>query len=268
MMSRIVLIAFLLISTVSAKTLVFGVVPQQGPIKMTKKWAPVTTHLKKTTGLDIQFKTEKSIPTFEKELYAGKYDIVYMNPYHYVVASHAQKYDAMIRADKLIVGILLVNKDKGVTDLKDIKGKTLLFPAPFAFAATLLTKYELQSRFGIDVENETTVRYVNSHDSVYKGVARGIGQVGGGIVRTFNNLADTASKDKIKIIHKTEQYPSHPIATLPSVSPEERQKIEQALLALPADVLKALSIKVMIKTDDKEYDIVRALAKELKIMPE
>lgn len=127
-----------------SQTITLGVVPQQSPLKLAKKWSKVTNYLKEKTGYEIVFKTEKSIPTFEEQLYSGTYDLAYMNPYHFVVANHKQNYEAFTRANKNIVGILLA-KEKSIPFTKDnLKGKTFLFPAPNAFAATLLTKFELK----------------------------------------------------------------------------------------------------------------------------
>lgn len=268
MIKRISIALLLLSVTLAGKTLTFGVVPQQGPLKMTRKWSPVIEYLRERSGLEIRFQTEKSIPEFEKKLYEGTYDVAYMNPYHYVVAHHQKGYEAIARADKLITGILLVNKESGLSSIDQLHEKRFLFPAPFAFAATLLTKYELLSKYNIDVEKGDKVRYVNSHDSVYKGVARGIGDVGGGIVRTFNNLSDASSKEKLSIIYKTDAYPSHPIGILPSLSADASKKLQEALLAMPVSLSGALSIKQMIKTDNAEYDSVRNLAVKLNIMPE
>jgi len=126
-----------------------------------------------------------------------------MNPYHYVVAHKQQKYIAKVRATKNIIGILVTNKDSDITDVSMTKGKMFLFPTPNAFAATLLIKYELLNDYNINIDNKEKFLYVNSHDSVYKGVSRGIGDIGGGIQRTFNNLSDKNAKNSVTIQHPT-----------------------------------------------------------------
>ena len=131
-------IAILLITTYAFSTnLILGVVPQQSPLKLSKKWLQVTNYLKKETGINVIFKTEKSIPSFETKLYKGEYDLAYMNPYHFVQANKKQNYIAVIRAKKNIKGILL-SKDENVNfSIENLKGKTFLFPAPNAFAGVI-----------------------------------------------------------------------------------------------------------------------------------
>ena len=260
-MKKILLSCLLLVSAGFSSQITLGVVPQQSPLKLAKKWLKVTAYLEEATGTKVVFKTERSIPKFEKKLYAGEYDISYMNPYHFTVAKKKQNYDAFTRADKKIVGILLA-KDKNLELTKEnLKGQTFLFPAPNAFAATLLPKFELREKFGFDIDKEAKVLYVNSHDSVYKGIAREIGKVGGGIIRTYNNFTDKNDKDKINIIYKTNKYPSHPIAAHPRVDKELVLKLQKAFIDMPEDIKKILSIKNFIVTDSSEYDVISNVKK-------
>lgn len=254
---RILSLIFILSIALFSKDIILGVVPQQSPLKLSKKWIQVTNYLTKETGLNIIFKTQKSIPLFEEKLYAGTYDFAYMNPYHFVIANKKQNYEAKIRANKKIVGIVLAASKEEKITYENLKGKTFLFPAPNAFAATLLTKYELKNKYNFDIDKEANVLYVNSHDSVYKGIARGIGDFGGGIIRTYNNFVDKNSKDKINIVYKTSSYPSHPFAFHPRVSKEDVDKICQALINMPNDLKSILSIKKFIKTENKEFDIIK-----------
>lgn len=245
--------------------IVMGVVPQQSPLKLLKVWSPIAEHLTKQLGEKVVFKTEKSIPEFEKVLYSGGYDFAYMNPYHYVVAHKKQGYVASVRAIKDIKGILVMQKGKSLQGIANEKNTRYLFPAPFAFAATLLTKYELLKHYKIDLKNSKHVVYVNSHDSVYKGVSRGFGRVGGGIVRTYKNLNDEQTKSSLEIVYETQSYPSHPFAIKADV--KNKEQIAQALMSIPQELLQNLSIKALKKIDDDEYKSVKELAEKLEIMP-
>jgi len=257
-MKKLLLVALVASYTFSSE-ITLGVVPQQSPLKLSKKWLKITNYLYNETGIKVIFKTQRSIPKFEKELYAGNYDISYMNPYHFIVANQKQSYEAFTRANKNIIGIVLSKNEKVDFSKENLNGKTFLFPAPNAFAATLLPKFEFKKKFNFDIDKEGKVLYVNSHDSVYKGISREIGYIGGGIVRTFNNFIDKNDKDKLHIVYKTEAYPSHPIAAHPRVSKEIVEKIQKAFLNMPEDLKKILSIKKFKKTDSSEYDVIKEI---------
>ncbi len=247
--------------------IIMGIVPQQSPLKLLKVWSPIAKYLSEQTGDKVIFKTEKSIGKFEKVLYSGGYDFAYMNPYHYVVANKAIGYTAEIRANKDIRGILVMKNIDGIKDIKD-KKYTYLFPSPNAFAATLLTKYDLAEKYGVTLETLSNSRYVNSHDSVYKGVSRGIGNIGGGIERTFKNLNDEKAKKSLHVVHTTDAYPSHPFAFKPTMTEENKKKIVDALLNMPKHYLDALSMKSLKHTDNAEYDSVKKLAIKLNLIKE
>ena len=252
----------------AAEQYTFGIVPQQSPLKLFKTWKPIADYLSTATGKEIVFKTEKSIAEFEQVLYAGGYDFAYMNPYHYVIAHREQDYQAAIRADNMLRGVLVAQKDAAdLQRLIDNPATQYLFPSPNAFAATLLIRFELLNQYGVDIAGQQHLQYVNSHDSVYSGVARGVGQAGGGIQRTFDSFGNAADKDKIKVIYTTGAYPSHPVAFKPGMDKDLQEKLTQALLTLPEPLRVELSIQAFIPTQNSEYDSIRVLEEKLSTQP-
>lgn len=258
------LVLFLGMPGMAAEQYSLGVVPQQSPLKLFKTWKPLADYLSAQTGHEIIFKTEKSIAEFEQVLYSGGYDCAYMNPYHYVVAHRQQGYEAVARDSDMLQGILVAPAGTvDFTSLINNPDTTYLFPSPNAFAATLLTKSELLDKFGVNIEKQQHFQYVNSHDSVYAGVARGVGQIGGGIQRTFDAFSKTHDKDKLEIVYTTGTYPSHPFALKPGLDEAFRQKLLQALADMPQPLAEALNMKKIIPTNDAEYNVIRSLENTL-----
>jgi len=251
--------------TANLFAITIGIVPQQSPFQLMKVWNPIIKYLEKETGEKVVLKLECSFPKFESELYSGKYDIAYMNPYHYVIAHKKIGYIPMVRASENLAGIVVVNKNSNITDISMAKNKTFLFPAINAFAATILVKYELLAYYGIDIDKQNKVLYVNSHNSVYKGVARGVGNFGGGIERTLKSINDKESTDRLTILYKTKDYPSHPFAVSPNINEKVKEKFTNALLNMPKELLNSLSIKQILKTNDAQYDSIRDLVKKISL---
>ena len=260
----LVLLLSCLSNNAAAEKLTLGIVPQQSPLKMFKAWKPITNYLSEKTGHEIVFKTEKSIAAFEKVLYSGGYDLAYINPYHFIIANRKQNYQAAERAKKMIRGILVAKgKDVNFDSIINSKTTRYLFPSPNAFAATLLTKFELLSKFGVNVNEQDTYQYVNSHDSVYSGIARNTGEIGGGIQRTYNNFSKEKDKNKINIIYTTDAYPSHPIAYKPTLPLEIQTQLTEALITIPEELINALKIKKIIRSNNEEFDPIRKLESSL-----
>lgn len=242
-----------------ADTLTLGIVPQQSASKLAKIWAPIGKRLSADTGHTIVFKTAPNIPEFENRLAKGEYDFAYMNPYHYTVFSRAPGYKALARAkDKQIRGIVVVRKDSDYQDIRDFANTTLAFPAPAAFAASVLPRAEFQ-RQGIAI----TPKYVSSHDSVYRAVAKGLYPAGGGVIRTFKNV-DSSVRDQLKILWTTKPYTPHAIASHARVPEAVRQSVLTALTRLDSDdagrnLLDTLKLKGFVKAVDADWNDVREL---------
>lgn len=249
------------VTTVSAQqhTLTLGVVPQQSAKKLAETWQPLIDYIEEFTGLLIVFKTAKDIPTFEANLANGDYDIAYMNPYHFVVFNDSVGYRALARQkDKSIKGIIVVRKDSPINSLEELDGLEVAFPAPAAFAATIITGGELRKKNIAFIP-----RYVNSHDSVYMSVQRGFFTAGGGIVRTLNSIPEEISSD-IRILWQSKGYTPHAIATHPEMDQSQREAILNALLAITNDaskawVLEGLEFNGFISSNDNDWDDVREL---------
>ena len=241
------------------KTLTFGVVPQQSASKLAKLWVPILSYLSNETGYKIEFKTAPNIPTFEKRLLNGEYDLAYMNPYHYTIFNKSPGYVAFAKAKhKKIKGIIVVRKDSTISSLSEFNNQSLAFPAPAAFAATLLPMANFKKEH-ISVKPV----YVSSHDSVYRSVAKGLFPAGGGVVRTFNNVDDDI-KGKLKILWTTEGYTPHALAAHPKVPAELVEKIQTVLTAMDENesgknLLKEIAVKGFEKAVNDDWNDVRNL---------
>ncbi|RJX75210.1 phosphate/phosphite/phosphonate ABC transporter substrate-binding protein [Vibrio sinensis] len=248
---------FFTFNVMAKQELTFGVVPQQSAAKLAKQWQPLLDSWGRLAGVDIKFATARDIPTFEKRLAAGEYDMAYMNPYHFTLVNHTPGYTALARAkDKRITGILVARKDWD-GDLKDLQNQIIAFPAPRAFGATIINQSEL-SQNGVDFD----AKYVGSHDSVYLSVARGLYPAGGGVGRTFNSFNDETKKD-LKIIYRTEAYTPHAFAVFNQVDTQTKDALRDAVVKLNQDPqakqsFDMLKIKGLQMAKDSDWnDIVQ-----------
>lgn len=247
-------------SDAKADTLVFGIVPQQSAKKLAETWVPLLNKISNDTGNKIIFATAKDIPTFEQRLANKEYDIAYMNPYHYVVYSEQVGYQALAKQrNKKIQGIIVVHKNSEFTSLQELHNKTLAFPAPAAFAASIIPQAVMQE-LGIKV----SPKYVSSHDSVYLNVYRQFSPAGGGVMRTLNATPENVRKD-LKVLWRSNKFTPHSIATAPNISHETRQQLLTALLSLNdkpeyQPLLRAIGFNGFESASNQDWDDVRQLS--------
>ena len=260
-----VLVTFSTTIYAQEKTLTFAIVPQQSAKILATLWTPIIEHLNEQTGLNIEFSTAKDIPTFEKRLKLGEYDIAYMNPYHYVEFNKSAGYAAIAKQqDKTITGIIVAKKDGNINTIYDLEGMQLAFPSPASFAATILSQAELNK-----LNIAYTPTYVSSHDSVYLNVSRGFFLAGGGINRTLNNMP-LGTKSTLKTIWQSKKYTSHAIAIHPRIKSESSDKLLNALINMNNSesgkvLLKSINFKGFEKAVNSDWDDVRALNIEMSI---
>lgn len=236
-------------------TLVFGIVPQQSATRLAQTWIPFLNKLSKISGQKLEFATTKDIPSFEACLAQNAYDIAYMNPYHYTVFHISPGYEAFAQeADKRLQGIIVARKDSPIETLEALREMNVAFPSPAAFGASIVPRAEMEQR-GITI----TPHYVKSHDSVYRSVALGLFPAGGGVKRTFGNIAQDI-RDKLKIIYETSDYTSHAFAFSARVPQTVREKIAASLLTIDdPSLLGPLGMKGFETAKDEDWNDVRAL---------
>ncbi|MBK1649293.1 PhnD/SsuA/transferrin family substrate-binding protein [Rhabdochromatium marinum] len=134
----------------------------------------------------------------------------------------------------------------------------LAFPSPAAFAASILTRANLASA-GVHFRPH----YVSSHDSVYRGVAKGLYPAGGGVVRTFESVAPDIRK-QLRIFWTSDGYTPHAFAAHPRLLEETVSAIATAMLGLSEDetgraLLEPLHLPGLEAAQNAEWDDVRAL---------
>lgn len=237
----------------------FGVVPQQSSSTLAQDWGPMLAQLSAMTGFRLVFKTAPDVSTFERRLSEGKYDFAYMNPYHYVVFSQRPGYRAIARSKgRHIYGIVVVQKDAPYQSIHELSSKVMAFPAPSAFAASLLVQAEFR-REGIKIDP----KYVSSHDSVYRDVAKGLMPAGGGVLRTFQALP-RAVRDDLRILWSAPGHTPHAVAALPGLPKDVVRGVQEALVHLSDTplgraALKPLAVDGWQVAKDADWDDIRQL---------
>jgi len=243
----------------ASRTIIFGVVPQQAASTLARLWSPVLTELSQNANFNLRFATAPDIPTFEKRLASGEYDVAYMNPYHYTVFHETPGYQALVKQKgKKIKGIIVVRKDSPIRSIDELNNKDIAFPAPAAFAASVLPRANLKVK---GLENQ--INYVGSHDSVHLAVAQGLADAGGGVKRTFKTM-DRATTSQLRVLWETPGYTPHAIAVHPRIPADIAEELRQGFVELSsssqgAEVLNVLGLKSFETAKNSDWDDVRSL---------
>ena len=147
--------------------------------------------------------------------------------------------------------------DSNIQTITDLDNREIAFPAPAAFAATLLVQSHLKKN-----NINFVPKYVLSHDSVYRTVKQDLAPAGGGIIRTLEAM-NPSIRDKIKILWISDGFTPHAFAFHPRMQENHSKLIAQAFLALNnpqnAKLLESINFKGLESAVDSDWNDVRAL---------
>ena len=206
------------------------IVPQTAISKLYSDWTPLLEHLGKRSNQCFDLIVPSTIPAFEKQLFSGKADFAFVNPYHAVMAFKAHQYTPLIADGKnKLDGLIVVRADSKINELKQLNHSKIAFPAPNAFAASLLIRSFLMQE-GITFEPI----YVKSHKNVYWSVMAGDVPAGGGVNNTFFREPDEI-KDRLRILYKTPMFMPHPFVANPRVPSKVQRAVKDAFLSMKND---------------------------------
>lgn len=214
----------------TTKVYTFDVVPQLTAAKIYTTWSPLLQRVGQEAGLCFELRVSPTIPEFEQKLLKGEPEFAFLNPYHAVLAYQKKKYQPLLAdSQDLLTGILVVRADSPIKSLDELKGKNVTFPAPNAFAASLLIRAELaKKKIGINPV------FVKTHSNVYRSIIGKDAMAGGGVNNTLDNEAHEV-RQQLRVLFETPAYTPHPIVTLPSVPNAVRDRFLKAMIKLEQD---------------------------------
>lgn len=244
----------------SKAVLQVSVVPQFAPTVLHARWAPLLERIGQKTGHCFRLLVTASIPEFERDLLRGEPDVAFVNPYHAVLARRAKGYLPLVRDDRqFLSGVVVVRGSSEIRTLADLRGKAVAFPAPNAFAASLLVRAQLAAQ-QIDIQP----RYVKNHGNVYRAVALSEVTAGGGVNNTLQR-EEVGLRARLRVLYETPRYAPHPLVAHPRVPAQVRSALAAALIELAGTsdgqpLLEAVQMPQPVAADySRDYAPLEAL---------
>ena len=238
----------------------FGIAPQFEQRKLFATWKPLMDALEKVTGHQYKFMSAASVPEFEQVVAKGGYDFIYVNPYHLFKERSRQGYIPLVRDLSPLRGVVTVRKDSPLTSLHDLNGKSLAVPSPNAIGASMLIRAELERVHGVTM----TLINAKSHSSAYLYAINKLADSAGGVEKTLAEQ-EPAIQNELRVVFRTRDFPSHPIAAHPRIPESDREEVKQALLAISASpatapLLADIPMSRAVPASFKDYEVLRGLS--------
>ena len=239
----------------------FGVIPRYSHEQTMKKFKPFVDAIEKQTNLEVKLVTTNNVSSFKRKIAVGVFDMAYANPLHYIAVNKLEGYQAIVKEDINLHGVIIVKNDSKIKSVEELKGKVVSFPAPSAYAATKMTRVGIFDKFKYDITDNA--KYVGTLHNVMKSVTKGDSEAGGVALEVYER-SEGLNKD-LKIIYTTKEGSSHPIFIHPRIKYLEKQ-ISKALLSMSKEDLKGSAFESIIKTSNSQYvDTEELMQKDLKV---
>ncbi len=241
----------------SHDSLLFGLSPQLTK-EQQERWLPLIKHIEKQTNYPLRLQTSPTIPVFENRLFAGKFDLAYVNPKLFVEAERYVGYQPVVKeGQKKLVAIVVVAKDSPYQSLKDLNGLRFVSPEN-TFAASVLSRLNLYAQ-GVSVTHNPVKTASEGYSLVIAGSADAVG----GVQQTFDTLP-VKLKNKLRILWTSEGVTPYAFIIHPRVNAVVRQRIVEAILDFKdipeaAAFFKALQISPFVTAENKDWDDIRQL---------
>lgn len=237
----------------------FGVAPQFDQRKLYATWKPVLDVLEQSTGRKYRFASTSSVTEFEQAVAEGRFDFIYVNPFHLYKERTRQGYLPLVRDLAPLRGIVTVRGDSPIREIADLSGKSLAVPSPNAIGASMLIRAELERVHGIRM----TMINAKSHSSAYLYAINKLADSAGGVEKTLTEQNPTI-QNELRVVYRTSDFPSHPIAAHPRIPVELREQVKKTFLGLSADkanrrLLEDIPMTRAVAATFKDYEVFRPL---------
>lgn len=234
----------------------FAVAPQFERRVLFNIWQPIVDELEKRTGNRFQLVTSLSVSEYENEVSKGAYDFVYINPY--LMPEVDSSYLPLVRDSRALHGILVVRRDSPLQRIEDLQGKRLAVPSLSALGASLLLRAELERKFAV----KTVPVVANTHSSVFIHVINGLSDAGGSVQKALAEQAPNI-QDSLRVLYRTQDVPSHPLAANKRVAPAVREAVRKAMLELNASEAGRVLLEKIpmqpVAASPEDYQVLRSL---------
>ncbi|MDK9707409.1 MAG: phosphate/phosphite/phosphonate ABC transporter substrate-binding protein [Desulforhopalus sp.] len=253
----------LLATFASAEPLVFSMLPRYFPEKLTAITSPLVNYLSQELQQPVKLLLTDSFSSYENQIFKGTIDIGYENPLVYVNIS--EKHEVLATAIQgqggdRFRGLVIARADSNITNLADLRGKTVMIVGKTSAGGYLSQKLSLQE-LGMDVKNDLSLVEAadNRQENVIISVS--VGDVDAGFIQegAYHVADDFIRPNSLKKVVETAWIPNWAISVNKTMPLQLKNNIRQALQKLKKDdeVLKALELTGFKPVVDSDYNILR-----------
>ncbi len=247
-----------------------GAVPKESPEKTQEYFAPFQQYLQQETGLQVQILVPTDYTAVVEAMAAGKIEVAYFGALTYVQAS---KKVAIHPFAKAVIGgsdtyhsVIITLAQAPFETLTDLKDHTFAFGDISSTSGHLIPAQALLAA-GIDpeVDFKGPPLYTGAHNATVLAVYHGRVEAGAVEEPVLEEMIRQGliEPERLKILWRSEPIPQYPWVIRDDVPQEVEDRLLQAFLQAPADVLPATVAQGFVPASAADYEAIRRIAEAL-----
>jgi len=242
--------------------LVMGVFPRHKATENISMYTPLADHLSERIGRKVQLVTSKDFESFWKSVTERRFDIVHYNQYHFIQS--AQSYQVIAYNQEFgkdaVAGALYVRKDSGITEVSQLRGRTVIFGGGKDAMLSYIGPRFLLMQAGLK-DGDFKAEFANNPPNALVALSRKQSDAAGGgdILIDLAPVRKAINADELRILASTEPLLFLPWAVKRSMPAKLRQSIQTAMVELDQtetgrQVLKAARTTKLGSAQDRDYE--------------
>lgn len=249
-----------------------GVLPDQDPETLKKRFAPVLDYLSEKLQLTCELIVPESYPDLLALFHERKVDLAYFGGYSYVKARLQDRAIPLVmrRIDTRFTSLFIVKASNPAPSLEALENKTIAFGSTLSTSGHLMPRYYLQQKNITPESFFSTVRYSGAHDKTTYWVRDGKVDVGVANATTIRSMLDKGliKPGEIRILWETPPYADYVWAIRPQFAESLNTRIRDAFLHLSPDnaehsrILQNLNAIGYIPADPDDFLSLTNIARE------
>lgn len=253
-----------------------GVLPDQDPEALKKRFKPVLDYLSEKLQLTCELIVPESYPDLLELFHEQKVDLAYFGGYSYVKARQRDGAIPLVmrRIDTRFTSLFIVQASNPAQTLESLENKSIAFGSSLSTSGHLMPRHFLRQKNITPESFFSSVQYSGAHDKTAYWVRDGEVDVGVANATTIRSMLENGliKPNEIRVLWETPPYADYVWAIRPQFAESFNKDIRDAFLQLSATnadhskILKNLNAIGYLPADPGDFLPLANIAQETDAM--
>jgi len=204
-----------------------GILPYLSPEKLMSRYSPLINYVGQSMHRKPLPETAPNFPTYVKRAANYQFDLYVTAPHFAALAESQLGYKRIARLTRELDGAMVVHKDSDITQIEQLKGKTLATPDHLAII-TILGELALQDH-GLSPGKDIKIISAPSHNTALLEVVSKRADAAVVSAAVYESM-DPKIKKQLRLIFTTQRVPHMMFLASPKISESDYETLKKAVL--------------------------------------